>query len=150
MEIHRIIPTYKWHPKKLPYLRILSVEGARSIARLRCSAHNFIIEREGHLRMRRQQRFCHVRSLQPELSCAYTVETKHHVVNCCPDHAEVRRCFYREVFAIDLSLASHSEKQLLGLMLNPKKEWAAVVGCFLKQVMSKVDLRYLVPEGQTN
>lgn len=137
IEIHRLIPTYLWHPKKLPYLRILSYTACRAIARLRTSSHNLMIERGRHSRIPRHQRLCPAGS-RP------IVETEHHAINCCADHDAVRSVFHQELFLLDPSLAGHTEKNLLGLILNPKKEWASVVGRFFRGVLDKVDARYLL------
>lgn len=138
MEIHRIIPTYTWHRKKLPYLRILSFTACRAIARIQTSSHNLMIERGRHTRVPRGRRLC------PGVGCPPIVETEHHALNCCLSHEVLRGAFRDELFAIDSRLAANTEKHLLGLLVNPKKEWAAVVGRFFRGVLDAVDARYLI------
>lgn len=139
MALHRITPRldrFVWHKKKLPYLRILSVSGCRAIARVRTSSHNLMIERGRHLRMPLVRRVCP--------SCSYIVESEHHAFNCCPVHEETRSVLRRELFAIEADLSRCTEKELLAVMVQPKREIAAVVGRFFRKVLEVVDARYLV------
>lgn len=148
MSIHRISPLvnqFEWHRKKLPYLRILSFAACRAIVKVRMSAHNLMVERGRHSRVPRFQRMCPACLSQRGRSI---VETEHHAFNCCPDHDVARNRLWQELFAIDSRLAGCTEKELLGVMLNPKKDFAAIVGRFFRAVLDKVDLRYLVNENE--
>lgn len=113
--------------------RLLSYTACRAIARLRVSSHNLMVERGRHLRLLFHRRLC------PAVGCSPTVETEHHALNCCRAHDSLRNKFYEELFQIDSSLAANTEHCLLGLMLNPKKEWGAVVGRFIRDVFQAVD-----------
>lgn len=78
--------------------------------------------------------------------CRHIVETEHHAFNCCPDHEAARGALRQQLFAAVPAFAQCTEKQLLGLMVNPRKEFAAIVGRFFRSVLDKVDARYLVQE----
>lgn len=76
--------------------------------------------------------------------CTWIVETEHHAINCCPDYAEKRVNYWEALLDTVPSIAGYTEKQVLGLVINPKKEYAALVGSFFCAIMDKVDGRYLV------
>lgn len=139
MGVHQLsVPILEFPAKKLRYTRILSLKGCRALARLRASAHMLNVERMRHVadRVPREDRRC------PD--CPDFVESEFHAFFQCSSHAEAGRVFFRELFLLKPDLERLDQRSLLGRLLNPGKDFAAITCAYVAAVFAVVDARYLV------